>query len=885
MSLASGTRLGPYEVVAKLGEGGMGEVYRARDTKLDRDVAVKILPESFATDPDRLMRFEREAKTLASLNHPNIAAIYGIESGSATQALVMELVEGEDLSQRIAQGAIPIDDALPMVRQIADALEAAHEAGIVHRDLKPANIKVRPDGTVKVLDFGLAKAMDPNAPSGAAEATPYARSNSPTMTSPALTAMGLILGTAAYMSPEQAKGRPVDKRADIWAFGAVLYEMLTGRRAFQGDDVSDLLVAVLSKDVNLGALPANTPPAITTLLRRCLERDPRARLRDIGDARHMLDQAKAEALGGVSAAGEQPASPARRTNTRTIGLAAVAVVSTAIAGWLFATRAVTAPVMHVSLALPAGHALEDGPVISRDGQQVAFVSSDGNARPQLYVRRLDEPESRLIPGTEDASEPFFSPDGRSIAFYGKNALLKVSLSGGAPVQLAESGSHNGGAWLEDGRIVFNRSWNGGLYTVPENGGPATLLAEPKRPKEYAYVWPTALPGGRELIFSRWGDSFTLVRLDLKTLEQTTVADGWRRSAFAGPGYLVFGSGSGVGELWAMPYGGGAKSAGPVTVAEHVDVGDMGGNARFDISNNGTLAYSGVDRRDRALVVVDSFGRSTPAGANPLASSSFRLARDGRRVVVVDGEGNLWVLDLDRGTAAPLVPEVTSGARSSPLWSLDGNRVMFTSNHEGNWDIYSKAASGIGSIEPVLRRPLDQDSLSFAPDGALLFAETQPDTGLDLWILPKSGEPVPWLVTKAQEGAAQFSPDGQLVAYESNASGRTEVYVQTRASGGGLVQVSVSGGNTPRWSPEGDRVFFRQNNAMMMATVNARGALSAGTPQQLFDGGWALKGDLDFEVRADGKSFLMILQGPEAIPTRIDLVLNWFAVLTAKMSGR
>jgi len=851
----------------------MGEVYRARDTKLDRDVALKILPESFANDPDRLMRFEREAKTLASLNHPNIAQIYGIESN----ALVMELVEGEDLSAHIARGPLPFAEAQAIARQIADALEAAHEAGVVHRDLKPANIKVRADGTVKVLDFGLAKAMQPSDESGSRSNV----ANSPTMTSPALTQMGVILGTAAYMSPEQAKGRAVDKRADIWAFGAVLYEMLTGRRAFQGDDVSDLLVAVLSKDADLKALPANTPAGATTLIRRCLERDPRKRLRDIGDARHLLDDAQAEPAGGASGSRDTPAVPNPRVRLALIALAGVAILSLSYAAWVRLAPAPAARSTYLSIPLPAGHALISGPAISRDGQVLAFVSSDGVARPQLYIRRLDEPQSQLIAGTEDASQPFFSPDGRSVAFYAKNQLFKVSLAGGAPVHLAESNSQNGGAWMDDGRIVFNRTWNGGLYVVSENGGAATVLVEPKRPQEYAYTWPLALPGSRELIFSRWGDSFTLQRLDLRTMTQTTISDGWRKTAYATSGYLVFGSSSGVSELWAIPYGDSARTPAHVTVAEHVDVGDMSGDTHFDLSDAGTLAYSGVDRRRRVLAVVDAFGRATPTGAGEAGYTGFSLSPDGHRVAARDG-GALGIVDLGRGTVTPLAPDLKQGAQSDPIWA-DNNRVMFSSNHEGNWEIYAKAASGAGAIEPILRRPLDQSPLSLAPDGTLLFLEESPTSGADLWMLPKGGKPESWLVTSAQETAARFSPDGHFVAYVSNSSGRSEVYVQPRVGGASRVQVSVEGGNTPVWSPSGDRLYFRKNNFMMVAAITTRGTLAAGPPERLFDGGWPLVGELDFAVRPDGKSFLMILKESEAIPTRIDLVLNWFGELARRAS--
>ncbi len=917
MTLIPGSRVGPYEVVAPLGAGGMGEVYRARDTKLGRDVALKILPESFAADPDRLMRFEREAKALAALNHPNIAQIYGFEGDigrtegpasagpgpggllpappvSGSLALVIELVEGDDLSARIARGPIPLDDALPVARQVALALEAAHEAGIVHRDLKPANIKIRPDGTVKVLDFGLAKALDSahggtgfsRPDTGRALARPSGgRADLPTVTSPALTAMGMILGTAAYMSPEQAKGRPADKRADIWAFGVVLYEMLTGRQMFQAETVSEVLAAVLRADIDLDALPAETPPALHRLLRRCLERDPQQRLRDIGDARHDLEEAAAG--GDVDRSHGEEAAPVRSLRLAVVGLAAVAVMSVAVALWSLTSRQPTPATTYLSVALPVGHSLTSGPAISRDGQQVAFVSTDGVARPQLYVRRLDDPESRLIAGTEEAEQPFFSPDGEAVGFYARASLFKVRLDGGAPIPLADSGSHFGATWMDDGRILFNRVWNGGLYAVSEDGGPVELLVEPARPNEYAYVWPYALPGSRDVIFSRWGHDFSIVRLDLRDMTQTVVSDAWRRSVYAPTGHVVSGATGDAPELWAVPYDEtGKRGAGPATVAERVDIGDQDGDSRFDISATGTLAYASADRRRRSLAVVDRLGRVGAAIYGERSIEDIALSPDGGRVAVRE-QRKLLIVDVNRGTATPLANEldVEDGSRGAALWSQDGSRVTFSSNHEGNWEIYAKAANGVGAVETVLSRPLDQHPESYAPDGTLLFGEIHPESGDDLWLLSEGGEPQPWLVTNADESAGRFSPDGRLVAFVSNVSGRSEVYVQTREPDGERIQVSAEGGNPPRWSPSGDRVYFRQGNAMMEATISTRNGLSAGTPQKLFDGGWELAGDFPFDVMTDDTSFLMLRQAPEAVPTRIDLILNWFEELKRRSPHR
>jgi len=867
MSLSAGTRLGPYEIVAPLGAGGMGEVYRARDTKLDRDVAIKVLPEAFALDADRLARFEREAKSLAALNHPNIAAIYGIEA----HALVMELVEGEDLSALVARGPMPLSDALPIAKQIVDALEAAHEAAIVHRDLKPGNIKVRADGTVKVLDFGLAKAMGPDSASGVSDLM-----NSPTLTARA-TQLGVILGTAAYMAPEQAKGKAVDKRADIWAFGVVLFEMLTGDRAFKGDDISETLASVLTREPNLAALPAATPRALHRLIGRCLTRDPRLRLRDIGDAR--FDLAEAERGPDIAT---PTVAPVRTSRALVVGLAAIALLASVTAGWLMlGARDTPAPPVHLSIALPEGHSLVSGPAISRDGRRVAFVSTDGVDRPQLYVRDLDSTEARLMKGTEEAGGPFFSPNGQWIAFYARNGLFKVNVDGSVPVQLAESTSNVGGTWTESGTIIFKKTWNGGLDVVGENGGEAKTFIAPDRPDEYAYVWPYAIPGGREILFVSWGKTFDTVLLDTSSMTRRVVGpDWWRRFAYIPAGYLV---GADRGELRALKVAAAGEPAGEaLTVVKGVDAGSMDGDARSDVSQNGTLAYVAATEGQRAVVAVDQHGQVSGFPVPVGDFSGVRVAPDGRRAAVVAG-GGLRILDLVRGTATPLVPELdTTGARGSPVWSRDSQSVTFASNHQGNWEMFLMPASGAGALVSVLKQPLDQYPQSYAPEGTLLFKTTGPLTGTDLWLLPPAGPPKAWVATGAEERDGRFSPDGRTIAYVSNASGRAEVYMQSRDNASDRVQVSAAGGAGPVWSAKGDRLYFRQGNVMMAAAVNTTGRLSSSAPVQLFNGGWTLSQSFPFDVMPDDQRFLMVQQPREAVPTRIDVVLNWFTTLNERM---
>jgi serine/threonine protein kinase/Tol biopolymer transport system component len=858
----------------------MGEVFRARDTKLNRDVAIKVLPAAFAEDRERVARFRREAQLVASLNHPNIAAIYGLEEANGMVALALELVDGEDLQARLARGPIPLDEAIAIARQIAEGLEAAHERGIVHRDLKPANVKLTKDGAVKILDFGLAKAYE-----GEPGSHDSGLSQSPTM-SRHMTEAGMILGTAAYMSPEQARGRAVDKRADIWSFGVVLYEMLTGRRLFAGETVSDTLAAVLRQDVDLSALPQDTPVSVRRVLERSLERDPKTRLRDIGDARHDLSRG--------SAADDSRAAAAPRSSSRALVavLAVLALASSGLAAWLITTRHVSTPRTRLSIALPEGYSFLSGPAISRDGRRVAFVASNGGDRPSLWVRRLDETDPHPLPGTEEADGPFFSPDGEWIAFYARNQLWKVRADGGAPIALAGSTSHFGGAWTDAGTIVFKRSWNAGLAVVGDNGGNARPLLDTAPPNEYAFVWPRALPGGRQIVFVVWGKTFDTVLMDLKTLKRRVVARGWwQRLAWVPPDYLL--GGAAEGEIVARKLTATGGEDASVTVAKGVDAGGLSGDTLFDVSENGTLVYVRGVTGGRRLVTVSRSGEITrlhvAAGDFPIAQGDFpavRVSPDGRRAVM-HSTGRLRVIDLERGTISPLAPELErpTGSQGAAVWSVDGRTVTFSSNHEGSWNIYTSPASGAGGIAPVLRRPGDPAPQTYAPDGTLLFTTTGPSTGTDIWMLPPGGEPRAWLATAAEEQLPRFSPDGRTVAFMSNVSGRFEVYVQSRDNPMDRVQVSAAGGVSPDWSPKGDRLFFRQGTVAMEAAIRTDGGISASAPVRLFDGGWTLAPSGPFEVMPDGERFLMVERPREAVPTRIEVVQGFLDELKEKLAAR
>ncbi|NOT28670.1 MAG: serine/threonine-protein kinase [Acidobacteria bacterium] len=915
MALVPGTRLGVYEVTAQIGEGGMGQVFRARDTTLNRDIALKVLPDSFASDPDRLARFTREAQTLASLNHPNIAAIYGIEASSGVRALVMELVEGEGLSQRIARGAIPIDESLPIAKQIAEALEAAHEQGIIHRDLKPANIKVRPDGTVKVLDFGLAKALEPT---GVMAAT---NSMSPTITTPAMTQAGMILGTAAYMSPEQARGRAVDKRADIWAFGAVLFEMLTGTRAFAGEDVSDVLASVLAREPDWARLPATLPPTIGTFLKRCLQKDSRQRLRDIGDARMALEgvfeppAAEIGARAPDQAAVQQHTDAAiaevrrvlaRSMNRRVIVAGATAaiagIVLTGASMW-YATRPVPGPVVRTEIATAGVTALSvQGAFrdidITPDGSRIVYRGQN-----QLLVRALDRLEPTTLGGLGAPGSPFVSPDGQWVGFFEVTAIKKVAIAGGPPVTLvANAGSASRGAsWGEDGTIVFaGLNPAVGLLRVSGAGGDPTVLTTPNRESgEGDHLWPEFLPGGQALLFTITPatgglDSAQTAVLDLQTGAQTVIMRGGHHARYVPSGHLVYGA---SGTLWAVAFDLARRAVvgTPVPVVEHVATTAQGG-VEAVVAASGTLVYlsgGALTESTRTLVWVDREGSEAPVAGAPARNYTYpRVSPDGTQVAldVRDQEQDIWIWHLVRQT----LTRFTFGAAldTTPVWTPDGKRLVWASRRAGPLNLYGQTADGTGAVERLTTSPNEQRASGVTPDGRqLLLAENESaELGApqDLGIVPLDGDRRTTRLAPATfvERNGEVSPDGRWLAYESNESGTFQIYVRPFPSvDTGRWQVSAAGGRQPLWSRSGRELFYWGPDGALMATAVAGagsgGSFAAGASATVVKAGYytaAGTGNLGrtYDVSPDGQRFLLIKEGgvDAAASRNLTVVLNW-----------
>jgi Tol biopolymer transport system component len=885
MAIPSGTRVGAYEVTAPIGRGGMGEVYRARDHRLQRDVALKVLPAAVSQDPDRLARFAREARLLAALNHPNIAVIYDIEEDGERRALVMELVEGVTLADRLAQGPLQTDDAIQVALQIAEALEAAHEQGIVHRDLKPANVKIRPDGTVKVLDFGLAKALLP------ADVLSADSLQAQTTASAPVTTDGMILGTATYMSPEQARGRGIDRRTDIWAFGCVLYEMLTGRHAFTGETISDVLAAILNSEPDWTALPPALPSSVHRLLRRCLEKNTKNRLRDIGDARLELR--------ATSTSDPAPATASRKTERArallwfAAGAAVAAAVFIAIDVRSMGSREQSAASLpaRVVVALPPGVtiALRPGSAVALapDGRSVAYTARKGNGPVQIYLRALDAYDSVVMPGTDDASHPFFSPDGRWIGFFADGKLQKVLVTGGAPVPVADVRLPRGEAWTSGDAILVTPANTTALSRVPAAGGPlepfSTLLTG-----ELSHRWPTILPNGT-VLFSVWNDTgWEPARIAAQrpnTNEHVVVVaqGGGYPRYLPDPGrggYLLYARSEG---LLAAPFD--AESlkltAQPVPVADGVVTNVMGG-AHFAVAG-GTLAYvaGGSAQAERELVWLTTDGRSTPALRAPIGSA-YAVSPDGRLVARIPtaGPGSLWIQDLVSGTSARLGE---SADHFGAVFSRDGSRIA----SRRAADIFIQRVDRRGGEEQLTTSRRVATPGSFSPgDAELAYYEIDPVTLHDIWVVgipPPGGvrpSARPFLKTTYSEASPRFSPDGRWIAYQSNESGRFEIYVRSYPDGETLRQVSSEGGSEPQWPSRGTDLLYRGANGMLMAAaITLSPEFTVGKPRALFD---ASRYESGFAAAADGRRLLLMpVVANEQAPTQIHVVLNFLAELRAR----
>ncbi len=872
MPLGPGARLGPYEILSAIGAGGMGEVYRATDTTLGRQVAIKVLPESVASDPERIARFEREARTLASLNHPHIAQIYGLERSSGVQALVMELVEGEDLSQRIARGPIPLDEALGIAKQIAEALEAALEQGIIHRDLKPSNIKLTPDGVVKVLDFGLAKLNDPNA-SNAAN-VPNALSVSPTITSPAMmTGAGVLLGTAAYMAPEQAKGRPADKRSDLWAFGCVIYEMLTGKRPFGGDDISETLAAVLRDPPDWSALPSNTPRQIQTLLRRCLEKDRAHRLDSAAAARLEIDDA-------LNAPATETGDVSRTRAAVGWIAAALFLIAAAVLALVHFREAAPAapPEMRLEITTPSTPApLEFA--LSPDGRYIVFVASGGGPQ-RLWLRALDKTDAQPMAGTEGADYPFWSPDSRSIAFTAAGKLLRIDIGGGSPQILASVASVvRSGAWNADGTILFNSF--SGLSRVAASGGNPSEVTRPA-PGQTEHRHPTFLPDGRHFLFEVTGTpeaaGLYLGSLDGAQPKRLTAADS--HGAYLSSGVIAFVRDTAL-MTQRLDLTRGELTGDPVEVADPVgtNVTLYGG---FSISADGRIAYRGGGEAQGQLRWYDRTGKALGVAGAEAALFYPELSPDGRRVAIqrtTQANGDVWLMDLVRGgmTRFTFDPALDN----APVWSPDGTRIAFYSARNGPINLYVKPANGTSAEQLLLDTPIIKVPQDWSRDGRfLVYYEVNPKTGRDLWVLPVTGsdrKPIPIITTPFDELNGQFSPDGRWIAYETNESRRFEIVVQPFPSATAKWQVSTGGGVQPRWRADGKELYFiAPDGKMMAASVTAGASFVAGTPRSLFSVTVVPSPGTNkqqYAVARDGR-FLINEPTEQSSTTPITLILNW-----------
>ncbi len=887
MTLAAGTRLGIYEIQDSLGAGAMSQVWRAKDTTLGREVAVKVLPEAFTQEPDRLERFEREAQLLASLNHPNIAAIYGLEKFGDVHYLVLELIPGPTMAERLDSGPLELQDALESFFQIAQALEAAHEKGIIHRDLKPANIKFSAEGRVKLLDFGLAKDL------GSDSSGLQAKPQKDTATFHGRISEGLILGTPAYMSPEQARGKSLDKRTDIWSYGCCLYETLTGRHPFEGETVSDTMAAILEKEPDWEPVRRKCPKSILALVRRCLQKDPEDRLHDIADARIEI----AEALSSLSENGfeeeadSRPRSFGSHLPWALAGLMTLIVLGMAVWGNR-AADPVRPPIRRFVLRLPTNTPLSlghgDSLAISPDGMRVAFTVS--GARNQLYVKAMDQLAGAPITGTDGGMSPFFSWDGQTLGFFSEGKLRTTPLMGGAPRILCDSPNPRGASWGPKGRIVFSPLTVSGLFVLSSDGGTPEPLTELDAESETrSHRWPQILPNGKWVIYTAWtGSQFHIEAVSLETKEQKTLIDDAFFARYAPTGHLVFARDK---RLLAVPFD--LKKMEPVgtpvsIVDEGVGTDAQSGAAFYAFASDGTLVYvpggseSTAPEGTATLLQVDSQGMARPLTDARLGVHLPRVSPDGTKLLTTiesGDESDAWLFDRERGTMTRLT---FKGHNAAAIWTRDGTRIAFSSDREGVFNLFWKPADGSISAERLLTSPHPQFATSFSPDGnTLAFSALHPESNFDIWLLPmEERKPLPFLNSPFNEAGAAFSPNGRWIAYVSDETGQDEVYIRAFPGPEGKWQISNGGGNEPVWDPNGRRLFYRNRDWMMSVGIASEEPFNASRPRALFethydDAGVAYPG---YDITPDGQTFIMVRSEKELVATQAHVVLSWFQEL-------
>jgi serine/threonine protein kinase len=899
MALTPGTRIGGYEIASHAGSGGMGEVYRARDTQLQRDVAIKVLPELFARDPERLARFEREAQMLASLNHPNIAQIYAVEAGF----IVMEFVDGEDLAQRMTRGAVPLDDALAIARQIADALDAAHERGIIHRDLKPANVRVTAGGVVKVLDFGLAKAIT-NAADSAIQTLP-------TITSPAMTNLGVIMGTAAYMSPEQARGKPVDRRADIWALGVVLFEMLSGTRPYTGETVTDTIARVITQPPAWDLLPSGLAAPVRRILRRCLEKDPRMRFQSAGDVRLEIDEFLASP--SLETAPPPATVEARRSPWPWAAAAALAaMLIAALALWRPLTSTPPASPIRFDVRVTETERIviddnSDGAmtVISPDGRTLVYAGLSGTTR-RLYARRLDSSEAKPLSGSDNARSPFFSPDSAWVGFFVDGLLKKVSLAGGGAVTICPAPDSRGGTWGADDTIVFTPVFTTGLSRVAAAGGTPVELTK-LGSGERTHRWPSFLPDGKAVLFIRQnGDA----SYDDGVIEAVSIADGRRKVLMNGgtfPHYLRSGHLAYIREstLYVVPFDASrlevTGAARPV-LSGVMSSGGIGGGAgdgasQISFSSTGTAVYlpGGSSTGGGRLVVVDRTGKTLYTHPERRDFRSPRFSPDGTRIAVQIGDGKLdqvYVVDPERGTTTKVTFDTTAGGNGTPAWSPDGKQLAFvTQRGSEGMNIAITRSDGAGEPEMLTTGPGITVPGSFSPDGARLAVMRQDGAVMKLFVMGLADRRlVPFGSRTGEEGLPMFSPDGKWIAYQLLEGGIPEVFVRPYPGPGGKWQISSGGGLMPHWGKAGRELTYIQlPNRIMAVPIEANGdALQPGKPEMLFEIPIEHNANSSWmDESADGKRFVVLRAEDETRArgiTHVTFVLNFFEEIRRRPSA-